>query len=666
MKRSLFLSLFVLIGLVEGYAADAPLIRFPEPNPPSYTNSNPVVVIPPQTRGLSAAPSLYSIGDPTDDEQLYLELINRARANPPAEGVRLATSTHAGVVSAINQFGVDLQQMQTEFNALSAVQPLTFNPKLIAAARAHSQLMFTQQLQQHQLTGELNLGGRVTAQGYDYSNLGENIFAFSSDTFFGHAGFQIDWGTDGGGSTFGMQSARGHRASIHNGAFKEVGVGIVNGTSGPVGPQLVTQDFGTQTGATPFITGVVYHDLNTNSFYDLGEGLGGVVVQVSGTAFYAITTASGGYAVPVSGNGSYTVTFTAANGGSFTTNVTVASGLNVKVDWTPVYQAPALTGPSKPVNGLAMNYAFTTPIGITNYSWQVLALTPYAFTDTADGGLVNFNVTTTGSYTVTGADTQVTRSSVFHLAQPSAQSQILELKTKFIAKPGASLSFASRLGFATTNQVPRVQYSQDNGTSWIDVWSQTGGSQSPSAPYQTNVVSLAGLPRVEVKLRFIYAYEFHDTGSYYTDTTYIAGWFIDNINITGVDTGSVAGSSTVNGAAQFAFSAAGSGTYLAFLKASVANRNYPIGNVLEFQSVAAPSVQIVSPFSPVSGNKRFDVSFSQPADAGLQVLSATDVNGVWSIEPGVSVQTLNNQQSFRLTLPVFTGNRFYRVALVGQ
>src|SRR4030095_3153797 len=29
--------------------------------------------------------TLWSIGQPTDEEQLYLEFINRSRANPPAE-----------------------------------------------------------------------------------------------------------------------------------------------------------------------------------------------------------------------------------------------------------------------------------------------------------------------------------------------------------------------------------------------------------------------------------------------------------------------------------------------------------------------------------------------------------------------------------------------------
>jgi uncharacterized protein YkwD len=650
----------------ESFAAEAPVIRFPEPNPPFYVNTN-TAANSSQTRGLAVSgPTLYSIGSPTDDEQMYLEFINRARSNPSAEGWRLAHLTDPGVLAAINQFSVDLQVMTNEFNALPVAQPLSFNPILIGTARAHSDLMFTQQSQQHQLAGEQTPGDRILNAGYTWGDLGENIFAFSTSTLYGHAGFQIDWGADGGGTTFGMQSARGHRMAIHKTTFREIGVGIKNGTSGPVGPQLVTQDFGTQQSDTPLITGVVYHDLNANQFYDVGEGLGGVVVQVTGTSFYAITAASGGYTVPVPGNGNYTVTFTAANGGNFTTNVTVSGSLNLKVDWTPVFQAPVLTGPTKPINGFAMNYAFTPPIGITNYAWQVLALSPLTFSDSADNGLNNFNATTTAGYSVTGADTNVTRTSVFHLVHKQPEIQILELKTKFIPKPGATLSFSSRLALATTNQVPRIQVSTDGGSTWLDVWSQPGGSSTQAGSYQTVNVSLGTLPRIETAMRFIYAYEFHDDGNYYFQEDDIFGWSFDDISLTGVDTGSVSGSSTVNGASQFAFSAASSGTYLVFLKPSVPNRNYPVGNVLEFQSVATPSVQIMSPTAPAVGSKRFDVSFSQPADAGLQVLSAASVTGPWDVEAGVSSQTLNAQQSFRLTLPTFSGNRFYRVALVPQ
>ena len=63
----------------------------------------------------AVTPQLYSIGSPTNEEQLYLEYINRARANPPAEGVRLEDTTDSEVLSAYSYFGVNLSLMASRF-----------------------------------------------------------------------------------------------------------------------------------------------------------------------------------------------------------------------------------------------------------------------------------------------------------------------------------------------------------------------------------------------------------------------------------------------------------------------------------------------------------------------------------------------------------------------
>lgn len=103
------------------------------------------------------------------------------------------------------------------------------------------------------------------------------------------------------------------------------------------------QNFGTQTSNTPFITGVVYQDTNGNGFYDPGEGIGGIRVDVPGSNFFAITSPSGGYSVPVPGDGSYTATF---SGASLTTTqqpVSVANSLNAKLDLVaPVAAVPTV------------------------------------------------------------------------------------------------------------------------------------------------------------------------------------------------------------------------------------------------------------------------------------------------------------------------------------
>ncbi|MEA2059257.1 MAG: CAP domain-containing protein [Thermodesulfobacteriota bacterium] len=112
-------------------------------------------------RATYPAVTYFDYGDPINEEQLHLELINRARKNPPGEAARL---------------GIDL------FEGISAgeissdpVQPLTFNAMLLDAARAHSQDMLRENYFSHSsLTGESPFDRMKTA-GYDYSTAGENI-----------------------------------------------------------------------------------------------------------------------------------------------------------------------------------------------------------------------------------------------------------------------------------------------------------------------------------------------------------------------------------------------------------------------------------------------------------------------------------------------------------
>lgn len=278
---------------------------------------------------------LYSIGAPTNEEQYYLELINRARANPTAEGLRLATTTDSNVLMAYNVFGVNLALMQTQFVLIPPAPPLSMNATLTTAARAHSQNMLQNNYQGHNgADGSLSTRLQGYTSGGNGWSIGENVYAYCKSVWYGHAGFEVDWG--GGVLTGGMQSPPGHRQNIHSTTFREVGIGVVlgsNGGSGGVGPQLVTQDFGTVGGLSPFVTGVVYRDLNGNNFYDPGEGLGGVTVTISGVNNYAVTASSGGYSVPVPGNGGYSVTF---SGGSVPTNqksVSVVNGQNAKSDY---------------------------------------------------------------------------------------------------------------------------------------------------------------------------------------------------------------------------------------------------------------------------------------------------------------------------------------------
>src|ERR1039458_292704 len=111
--------------------------------PQAPPTAPPVEVASPQIKQFKLSPppegiTPYSIGSPTDEEQLYLEYINRARANPPHEGWILATTTDPDVLAAYAYFGVDTNLMQSQFNAITSSPPVAMNAQPMSARPGRS------------------------------------------------------------------------------------------------------------------------------------------------------------------------------------------------------------------------------------------------------------------------------------------------------------------------------------------------------------------------------------------------------------------------------------------------------------------------------------------------------------------------------------------------
>ena len=251
---------------------------------------------------------------PTNEEQELLEIINRLRLDPAGEFDRLILDAANrigvtnGVTGAINFFNVDLTLFRQQMLAFNAVAPLAWHTALADAAQQHSAQMILTDTQSHQLPGEPDLGQRAINNGYNFSTLGENIFAFASSVIFGHAGFVIDWGFGPGG----MQTPAGHRNSLLSGNFSEIGIDITheNNPATSVGPLVITQDLGNRFNYAPQVLGVVFDDTDGDGFYDAGEGTGGLTVTLVGTpgTFTTTTWATGGYQIVVP-QSTYTLTF---------------------------------------------------------------------------------------------------------------------------------------------------------------------------------------------------------------------------------------------------------------------------------------------------------------------------------------------------------------------
>jgi Ca2+-binding RTX toxin-like protein len=302
--------------------------------------------------------------DPSPLEQEMLELLNRFRDNPQAELDALLsshpsplTARDADVQAAIDFFNVNGATLEVQFAGLSPAPPLAWNEALATAAASHNSQMIQFDLQSHQLPGEAGLLQRDVAAGYNWEfsvRVGENVFAFSQSVRYGHAAFVIDWGH----GPSGIQDPAGHRINMLDQGFQEVGIDIVeeNDPGTTVGPLVISQEFGRRGNyGNAAVLGVAYDDLNRDGFYNAGEGLSGVTIELTGAngTFTTTSLTAGGYQIKVP-SGTYTATATGSGlGGTvrqFNVNV---GGSNVKVDFEAADSDDLSTHTITLVNGVS-------------------------------------------------------------------------------------------------------------------------------------------------------------------------------------------------------------------------------------------------------------------------------------------------------------------------
>lgn len=271
---------------------------------------------------------------PTDLEQLLLEYVNDTRMNPLASADRYISSYDTlrspdrQIQNALDYFDVDGAALKAAFAGLVAVQPVAWNDALASAARAHDQVMIDTRSQTHQAPGEPGLADRAAAAGYaGMRALGENVYAYAENMLYAHAGFMVDWGP----GPAGMQDPAGHRVNIMSAGYTEVGIGVLAETDAatPVGPYVVTQDFGSRTGASRFALGVAYSDRDGDRFYSVGEGRGDLRATLGSGA--VASTSSGGWQIAAGGAGQVLTLTGGGLSGPVALTLSAATG-NLKVD----------------------------------------------------------------------------------------------------------------------------------------------------------------------------------------------------------------------------------------------------------------------------------------------------------------------------------------------
>ncbi len=356
---------------------------------------------------LTASPAAVA---PSDDEQLMLELINRARANPQAEGQRLVGLLQADPTLRAAAGSLDVSAFLQEIDSYGPRPPLAFDPRLIAAARDRDALMLAANAQEHSPSGAVVTGasGWLDSDGQPFFpadgqswTAAENIFAYSGNVAdrstsqvveYFEAAFLLDWGNPDFGHLKNLMLPGPSQAQAEGTLpIAEIGIGLLTGVSPTapppasaelasndglnVGPDLVTQEFAWRRG-DPFLTGVAYQDRDGGGFYSPGEGLGAVTISAVGLhgegTFSTTTWDSGGYSLKLPA-GTFAVT---ASGGALsapsTTTVTIGTD---NVGWDIVEpKAPAI--PASPVVGLPAPSPASTPTPVASTPSKTVAPSP--------------------------------------------------------------------------------------------------------------------------------------------------------------------------------------------------------------------------------------------------------------------------------------------------
>ncbi len=243
----------------------------------------------------------------TAEEQLIVELVNRARLDPLAEVNRLNDDLASGVSS-------------------SPVQALAVVESLSEAARDHSEDMDNRDFFAHRnLDGE-SPSDRAIEAGHGSRFVGENI------GWIGSTRSPSDVQARAEGHHENLWASDGHQRNLLGDDWSEIGLGYDYGSyQGYNGSTFATELFSDR--GDTYMTGVVIDDADDDAFYDVGEGQGGVQITAfdGEDAFATATWDAGGYALALP-PGTYRVVFEGGDlDAPYETDVTIG-GENVKLD----------------------------------------------------------------------------------------------------------------------------------------------------------------------------------------------------------------------------------------------------------------------------------------------------------------------------------------------
>jgi hypothetical protein len=330
---------------------------------------------------------------------------------------------------------------------------------------------------------------------------------------------------------------------------------------------------------------------------------------------------------------------------------------------------PAVSGPSTAPVGQPTRYGFPRVPGATAHEWQAAERVAYNRTEGAETQFTYITADTTPGYPVIQSTTKASGVRAFHLVHPEPEPQTLTFKAALLPVAASTLTFKSRLTYASTGQSARVQVSDDDGSNWADVFTQVGKDGPGENTFSSKSVPLGAFAGRQIRVRVVYRVE--SGASFYPQTNEsgpAVGWFIDDLSFTSTEeltapvSGLLAGDAT-----GFDFNPTHAGEVALAVRAQVYD-GYPLewGPFLRVTAIpGAPlTIRAESSLTVASGQVTIEFATSGgPLPATFRVWSTEALPGGWSQETSAVLQTVTPGSRFRATLPQQPGTRrYYRVS----
>ncbi len=288
---------------------------------------------------------------------------------------------------------------------------------------------------------------------------------------------------------------------------------------------------------------------------------------------------------------------------------------------------------------------------------------PLTITEGGEDKLVNFDLNVTPGYSLTVGLPKYSGSYSIHLTHLNPpQSQALTYRKTVLVGTNASITFRSRLGYATENQHARLQVSTDNGALWQDIFVQTGNSTPGENAFSARTGSLAGFVGRTVSLRLLYDYT---GGGFYSDAATHVGWLVDDLKfvncyeLTSPQIAAVAAGNTVTVAATAV------GSHVLEARAKVYG-GYPLewGPAYFINSQAGPVLSIAFDGRPRVVAGKLELEFSATAATAATQFSlwrSTNVTEKGTKVAGAVLAKVGGTR-YRFTTTPAAGVEFFRIS----